>query len=301
MVALWYLRGTGCRCGPRHRRLRPGIALGHVIGRLGCFFAGCCYGRPTDVPWAVTFTNRYAAHNVGTPLNVPLHPTQLYEAGAELLILVCCSTLERKGRAFPGPHVLGLHAAVWRVALHHRVLSAATRAAAVGHFSTSQFISLLLVPLSIVMLVVAVAAVTPDTTGRGEARARAGLVASRYCPTATRHLVVEPDQDGLRARPVSRGAAAGPVALADPAADQGRPRPRRRPPAKAEHGGARRPESGVDIPAAGPRAPAAEALPLPIVYQDADRRGRRQAGRAWSCIRPPGTAAARWSTRCCTT
>ena len=33
----------------------PGLALGQAIGRLGCFFAGCCYGRPSDVPWAVTF------------------------------------------------------------------------------------------------------------------------------------------------------------------------------------------------------------------------------------------------------
>ena len=80
----------------------PGIALGHVIGRLGCFFAGCCFGRETSVPWAVTFHNEYAARNVGTPLNVPLHPTQLYEAGAELLILGLLLATETRGRTFPG-------------------------------------------------------------------------------------------------------------------------------------------------------------------------------------------------------
>lgn len=48
----------------------------HVLGRLGCFAAGCCYGHETDVPWAVTFTDPHAV----APLNVPLHPTQLYEA-----------------------------------------------------------------------------------------------------------------------------------------------------------------------------------------------------------------------------
>ena len=52
----------------------PGIALGHVIGRLGCLFAGCCYGKPTSVSWAITFTDPFAATNVGTPLNVALHP-----------------------------------------------------------------------------------------------------------------------------------------------------------------------------------------------------------------------------------
>ena len=58
--------------------------------------------RPTSVPWAITFTDPAAAANVGTPLGVPLHPTQLYEAGAELLILVFLLLWERRGRGFPG-------------------------------------------------------------------------------------------------------------------------------------------------------------------------------------------------------
>jgi phosphatidylglycerol---prolipoprotein diacylglyceryl transferase len=62
----------------------PGIALGHAIGRLGCFAAGCCYGKPTSLPWGVTFTNPLAAEWVGTPLGVPLHPTQIYEFIVEM-------------------------------------------------------------------------------------------------------------------------------------------------------------------------------------------------------------------------
>ena len=46
------------------------VALGHAIGRLGCFAAGCCYGKPTTLPWGVTFTNPIAARISGTPLNV---------------------------------------------------------------------------------------------------------------------------------------------------------------------------------------------------------------------------------------
>jgi phosphatidylglycerol:prolipoprotein diacylglycerol transferase len=63
----------------------PGVALGHGIGRLGCFAAGCCWGRPAHVPWAVTFTN---PDSVISPdrLGIPLHPTQLYEAVAEWII-----------------------------------------------------------------------------------------------------------------------------------------------------------------------------------------------------------------------
>ena len=56
----------------------PSIALGEAIGRWGCFAAGCCYGKPTDGPLAVTFTDPFAHDAVGTPLGVPLHPTQIY-------------------------------------------------------------------------------------------------------------------------------------------------------------------------------------------------------------------------------
>ena len=64
----------------------PGIALGQAIGRLGCLAAGCCYGSPTHVPWAICFTSEYAAENVGVPLNIPLHPTQIYESAATFLL-----------------------------------------------------------------------------------------------------------------------------------------------------------------------------------------------------------------------
>ena len=86
-VAFWYAR--------RHRLdgwktadvLAPGVVVGQAVGRLGCFMAGCCYGRPSGVPWAVTFTDLYANRNVGTPLDTPLHPTQIYESLACFLIL----------------------------------------------------------------------------------------------------------------------------------------------------------------------------------------------------------------------
>lgn len=75
-----------------------GLPLGHAIGRLGCFAAGCCYGKPTFLPWAVTFTNTRAAQLVGTPLNIPLHPTQLYEAAAEFMNFFILIALARRQR-----------------------------------------------------------------------------------------------------------------------------------------------------------------------------------------------------------
>jgi phosphatidylglycerol---prolipoprotein diacylglyceryl transferase len=152
-VALWYLRRHKMPMWTVTDVFAPGIALGHVIGRLGCLFAGCCFGRPTDVPWAITFTNQYAQQNVGTPLGRPLHPTQLYEAGAELLILGILLITERKGRPFPGR-------TFWSYLLFYgisRFIIEFYRGdirGTVGDFSTSQFVSLIIVPLAIIMLVV---------------------------------------------------------------------------------------------------------------------------------------------------
>ena len=58
----------------------PAVALGQAIGRVGCLAAGCCWGARCEKPWAITFTSAKAGENVGVPLGVPLHPTQIYEA-----------------------------------------------------------------------------------------------------------------------------------------------------------------------------------------------------------------------------
>ena len=74
------------------------VALGHGIGRLGCFSAGCCYGKATDAPWGVIFHNEYANQVTGVPLGVRLHPTQLYEAAAEILLLIFLVWLGKRQR-----------------------------------------------------------------------------------------------------------------------------------------------------------------------------------------------------------
>lgn len=152
IVAFWYIA--------RHRMpfwttcdvFAPGIALGHVTGRLGCLAAGCCYGKPTDVPWAIVFTNPLAATNVGTPLGIPLHPTQLYEAGAALVIVTLLLVTERRGRPFAGRtfwSYMFLYAVSRYVIEMYR---GDPRGTVFGIFSTSQFISVVLGPLSLFML-----------------------------------------------------------------------------------------------------------------------------------------------------
>jgi phosphatidylglycerol---prolipoprotein diacylglyceryl transferase len=64
----------------------PSLALGHAIGRIGCLMAGCCWGSPCALPWAVTYTDPRAAANVGTPLGVAVHPFPLYEASFDFAL-----------------------------------------------------------------------------------------------------------------------------------------------------------------------------------------------------------------------
>lgn len=98
---IWVLLYTHFQKMPLLRLLdvsAASVALGHAAGRLGCFTAGCCYGKPTSLPWGVTFTSPFAERIAGTPLHIPLHPTQLYEAGAEVLNFLILIALGKRQR-----------------------------------------------------------------------------------------------------------------------------------------------------------------------------------------------------------
>ncbi len=84
----WWKTGDAAACG---------IALGQFIGRLGCFSAGCCWGKPTALPWGVTFGEE-AHENTGCPAGVALHPTQLYESLSALAIFFLLLWLHRRKR-----------------------------------------------------------------------------------------------------------------------------------------------------------------------------------------------------------
>lgn len=85
-VGIWYIRRSGLPIWTAADVCAPAVAVAHAFGRVGCFAAGCCYGIPTDAPWGVTFTSSYSGTLVGVPLNIALHPTQLYSALGNLLI-----------------------------------------------------------------------------------------------------------------------------------------------------------------------------------------------------------------------
>jgi len=151
-VAFWYMWRHKMPLWTTCDVFAPGIALGHAVGRLGCLMAGCCYGRETTVPWAITFSNPEAAANVGTPLGVPLHPTQLYDAGAELLIMLLLLGTERRGKPFAG-RTFWLYVLLYGISRFIIEFYRGDDRGVIMGVSTSQFVSLVAVPAALVMLV----------------------------------------------------------------------------------------------------------------------------------------------------
>lgn len=114
IAAAWYVRKHHMPALGTCDAFAPGLALGHSIGRLGCFAAGCCYGKEAHHWWAVTFTNPMAAAITGTPLNVPLEPTQLFESAVELANFFILMWLLKR-RKFDG-QVIGAFMFIYGVA-----------------------------------------------------------------------------------------------------------------------------------------------------------------------------------------
>ncbi len=129
--------------------LAPSLAIGQAIGRWGCYFAGCCYGAPTDVPWAITFTNEKSL----APLNIPLHPTQIYLSLNALAIFGVLMWL-RKRKQFDGQVFLayGILYSIGRFVIEFYRND--DRGFAVQNvLSTSQFIGIFIFALALVFWV----------------------------------------------------------------------------------------------------------------------------------------------------
>ena len=70
--------------------LAPSIALGYVPGRIGCLMNGCCYGKPTDLPWAIHFPGEHETQGIG------VHPTQIYDSLLNLVLYLTLAWLYRR-------------------------------------------------------------------------------------------------------------------------------------------------------------------------------------------------------------
>jgi phosphatidylglycerol---prolipoprotein diacylglyceryl transferase len=149
--AVWYARRKGLPIWQTADIWAPSIAIGHAIGRIGCFCAGCCYGKPAeDIPWAVIFNDADTLAVKG----VPLHPSQLYESAGEFLSFLILIIIRRhqsfKGQLF------------WIYVLNYSVIRSVVeifrgdeiRGFIFGSFSISQGISVLMFISALTAIVV---------------------------------------------------------------------------------------------------------------------------------------------------
>ncbi|MDX1763275.1 MAG: prolipoprotein diacylglyceryl transferase [bacterium] len=97
IVAVVYMKRHGMPVLKVGDCVAPSMILAQSVGRFGCLSAGCCYGRVTKAPWGIVFTDPNSL--VATErLGLPLHPTQLYSSGANLLLFLFLMLLYRKKR-----------------------------------------------------------------------------------------------------------------------------------------------------------------------------------------------------------
>jgi phosphatidylglycerol:prolipoprotein diacylglycerol transferase len=147
LVALFYLRRQQLPALATMDIFAPGVAIGQAIGRLGCFAAGCCWGRECDLPWGVRFRSDFAA---AVPLDKTLHPVQLYESAADLLIFgILYRQASREHR--PG-QVIGWYLVLYSTARFIIEFFRVHEQSLVGPFSLTQWIALGLFALGVGIL-----------------------------------------------------------------------------------------------------------------------------------------------------
>jgi len=147
-IGIWYLRRHDLPLWRTADLWAAPLSLGHALGRIGCFAAGCCYGRPTSLPWGITFSDPQSLAILG----VPLHPVQLYEAFSNFLLFLFLSLFGRF-RRFEG-QIFWLYVLLYSAI---RFLVEFYRGDARGfilppYLSISQGVSILLAAASLIML-----------------------------------------------------------------------------------------------------------------------------------------------------
>jgi phosphatidylglycerol---prolipoprotein diacylglyceryl transferase len=153
LTAAWYLKKHGLPFWKVSDVFMPGVALGHSLGRIGCFLAGCCYGRPCNlnVWYCAVFPDKVGSL---APPGVKLYPTQLMESAAEFVIFLFLAWRSRK-KAFDGQIVL-LYLILYSLA---RIFIEIFRGDLERGYvippwvSTSQFLGILIILFAVVMLI----------------------------------------------------------------------------------------------------------------------------------------------------
>jgi len=147
------------------------VPLGLAFGRVGCFLAGCCWGKACDLPWAVTFP-KATEQMKGTPSGVPLHPAQLYAVGAALLVFALLVVVLRWKR-FGGQVMLSFFIAYGVARFLLEMVRDDPRGFFPGGLSTSQGFSILFVAGALALWPVLRRRGLPDSPFRDARKKRA--------------------------------------------------------------------------------------------------------------------------------
>ncbi len=148
-TGIWYVKKHNLPVWKIADIMAPSIALGHGFGRLGCFFAGCCYGAECSGPLCIIFTDPRSL----APLGAPLYPTQLFEAGGEFLIFAVL-LFSRRYKKFDG-WIFWLYPVLYSILrfVIETIRGDAARGLYFGDaVSTSQIISVVMLAASLFML-----------------------------------------------------------------------------------------------------------------------------------------------------
>ena len=137
VFAVLYMRRQQLPPFPTMDAFAPGVALGQGIGRVGCFAAGCCWGKECNLPWGVRFRSDEAAP---VPLGKTLHPAQLYESAADLIIFAILYRCFR--RHHQEGQVIGLYLVLYSTARFVIEFFREHEQTLVGPFSLTQWIAL---------------------------------------------------------------------------------------------------------------------------------------------------------------
>ena len=144
LVGILYCRIKKLPCWEYFDLLAPSIAVAQGFGRIGCFLAGCCYGRPTDAFWGVTFPEGSFA-----PAGVPLIPTQLISSAGDFIITGILLVYSKHNKKAGNVGIL--YMLLYGIG---RFLVECLRSddrGTVGLLSTSQFISIGIILLAIIL------------------------------------------------------------------------------------------------------------------------------------------------------
>lgn len=144
VTALLVMWRMGLPIVPTLAASTPALAIGHAIGRIGCFLVGDDYGRPTNLPWAVAFPHGLP------PTDIPVHPTQLYEMAALFIVAWLLIRWRRHGVA--DAIVLGRYL-VLTGAIRFAIEFVRVNARILGPFTLAHIVSLALMIVGAAVLV----------------------------------------------------------------------------------------------------------------------------------------------------